>query len=123
MAKFNATGKFCAVLDITGTLLSLWDFRVRPILANTISLLPASSEKSPSSSSSSTAMVQSFPPQSARYLCTCIEWTSTSKRLALILTQKGASKNYSKVNLQQTSELVVVDVSTASLSTVIRLGF
>jgi hypothetical protein len=100
---FSRGGNFCAMLG--GAQLSLWDTRITNHYANSLDI-PSSLQLSGSNAKR----------------CNNLVWSEKSDQIALSFVPKRA-KNTVKINLQYTSDLMIVDVRTCKILHIYRLPF
>lgn len=92
-------GRLCATLSSSGDRLGLWDFSLRPLLVNILSV----------------------PVVANANRCGCLEWSHLNDRVAITLVSRA--KLSSRVTFQQFSDLVVIDIAAERVVFHTRLPF
>ena len=96
--RFNGKGNFCAILDSSGSHVSLWDFSVTPQYANRV-IMPANVRLQRAAN---------------------LEWSDKNDQLAISFIPKG--KLPFKISFQYHSDVVIASINRCEVESVFRLS-
>lgn len=96
LLRFNRKGNFCAILGSSSSYISLWDFTFGSVCANRISI----------------------PTSMRGCRANNLEWSDINDKLVLSFIPKG--KALAKIVFNQSTDLLIANVSNCLVETVLR---